>query len=127
MKKSHLTHKLAAVVTTAAVAVQSSEAFATTGFVDMTNKITTSASRAPNLLSSFSYTVGIALAIIGIVGIKKHTENPSQHPLKGPLAQIVTGGGLLALPKFTEYAMTTIGDQHTTVGIPTFNNVTFSP
>ena len=125
MKQLHFTHKLAAAATATVIAMQSGQAIATTGFVGMTDKITTSASKLPTLVSSLSYTGGLALAVMGIINIKKHGENPSQHPLKNGVIQVGAAGCFLALPKFTDYAMSSIGDQSTTVDVPAFKTVTF--
>jgi len=65
------------------------------------NAITTTGS-LPGLVTGVSYMLGILLAVLGVLKIKDHVENPSQTPLKEGIARVTVGGGLFAVPIVTE-------------------------
>ncbi len=77
------------------------------------NTIATNAMNAtgsvPGLVTGVSYMVGILLAVLGVLKIKDHVENPGQTPLKDGIARLTIGGGLFAVPIVTE-SMTTLLD-----------------
>ena len=54
------------------------------------------------LVTGVAYMLGILLAVLGILKIKDHVENPSQTPLKEGIARVTVGGGLFAVPIVTE-------------------------
>ncbi|PCI01034.1 MAG: hypothetical protein COB76_02280 [Alphaproteobacteria bacterium] len=64
---------------------------------------------ATEIVAFMSYMGGFVLSALGIVGLKNHVENPSQHPMKNGLAKLGFGGILLALPPLVE-AMQGTGD-----------------
>jgi hypothetical protein len=111
MKRSNITHKLAAAVTAGVFMSQAGSAFAQsgTGFQDITKNINTSASTLPDLISTVAYIGGIGLGVAGIFKLKQHVDNPAQAPMKDGLIRLGAGGGLLALPMITDAMMSTVG------------------
>jgi hypothetical protein len=57
--------------------------------------------QVPDLVAFLSYIGGTALAALGVLGLKKHVEDPGQNPMKNGLAKLGFGGMLLALPSIT--------------------------
>ena len=56
--------------------------------------------------------LGTLLAVLGVLKIKDHVENPGQTPLQHGVIRLAAGGGLFALPIITE-SMTTLLDGDT--------------
>lgn len=72
--------------------------------------ITESIADLPGMLSALSYLVGLMLAVLGIMKIKDHVENPSQSKLKDGAIRLAAGGALFALPIVTEAMLSSIGE-----------------
>ena len=66
----------------------------------------------PGLVTGTSYMLGTLLAVLGVLKIKDHVENPGQTPLQHGVIRLAAGGGLFALPIVTE-SMTTLLDGDT--------------
>ncbi|MAM35152.1 MAG: hypothetical protein CMH28_08770 [Micavibrio sp.] len=77
---------------------------------NIAENITNSISELPTLLSALSYMFGLLLAVLGVMKIKDHVENPTQTPLKDGSIRLAAGGALFALPIVTESVLNTIGD-----------------
>lgn len=65
------------------------------------SNITTGIASIPGFLSALSYMMGLIFAILGVLKIKDHVENPSQTPLKEGAIRLAIGGALFALPIVT--------------------------
>lgn len=106
MKRSKISHKLAAVATMGIIAVTSSDAqaAAATNFADMSDNIVTASSGFQNMISTVCWLGGAGLGVAGIFKLKQHVDNPGQTPMKDGLVRIGAGGGLLAFP-FIQNAM----------------------
>jgi len=78
-------------------------------FGSIAQRITTSVSDLPGLVSALAYLFGVLLAVLGILKIKDHVENPTQTPLKDGAIRLCAGGGLLALPIILEAMFETFG------------------
>jgi hypothetical protein len=104
MKRSKLTHKLAAIATIGMIAGGSGAAEAATTFRDMSNNIITASGGFNNLISIVCWIGGAGLGVAGIFKLKQHVDNPGQTPMKDGLIRIGCGGGLLAFP-FIQQAM----------------------
>lgn len=110
-KAKTLHYKLAAAMTAGAFAASTGEAFAQAkNFSTISTNITNSISNLPGLLSALAYLFGIILAIIGILKIKDHVENPSQTKIQEGAIRLAAGGALFALPLISEAMLSTIGD-----------------
>ncbi len=80
------------------MAASNAHADATTNFGTLARNITTSIQDLPGLLSALAYLIGILLAVLGIMKIKDHVENPGNTPLKEGAIRLVVGGFLFSLP-----------------------------
>jgi uncharacterized membrane protein HdeD (DUF308 family) len=56
-----------------------------------------------------SYLFGILLAVLGIMKIKDHVENPGQTALKDGAIRLLAGGALFAVPIISEAMFETVG------------------
>ncbi len=79
-------------------------------FSSIAKNITESVSDLPTLLAALSYLGGLLFAVLGIMKIKDHVEQPTQHPLSHGAIRLGAGGALFALPIIMEAALNTIGD-----------------
>lgn len=78
-------------------------------FNDVGENIVGGIETLPGLVTGIAYMLGILLAVLGILKIKDHVENPGQTPLQHGIIRLAAGGGLFALPIITE-SMTTLLD-----------------
>ena len=85
------------------------EEAAANNFNTIANNAMTATGSVPGLVTGVSYMVGILLAVLGVLKIKDHVENPGQTPLKDGIARLTIGGGLFAVPIVTE-SMTSLLD-----------------
>jgi len=83
----------------------SSEAHATNNFGSIAVNINNSIASLPGLVAAIAYLAGLLLAVLGVMKIKDHVENPSQTPLKDGAIRLLAGGMLFGLPILLE-AMT---------------------
>jgi hypothetical protein len=104
MKRSKISHKLAAVATMGMIAGTAGSAKAATTFATMSNNIVTASSGFNNLISTVCWLGGAGLGVAGIFKLKQHVDNPGQTPMKDGLVRLGAGGGLLAFP-FIQQAM----------------------
>ena len=82
------------------------------GFDDIGKDIIGGIDQLPGLVTGTSYMLGTLLAVLGVLKIKDHVENPGQTPLQHGVIRLAAGGGLFALPIVTE-SMTTLLDGDT--------------
>lgn len=92
-------------------------------FSDIATNIITSIASLPGLLSGVAYMFGILLAVLGILKIKDHVENPGNTPLKDGAIRLAAGGALFALPIVYDAAYTTIGQEQNLVATASLNKV----
>ena len=83
---------------------------ATNNFGSIAYNINQSISSLPGLVSSIAYLFGVLLAVLGILKIKDHVENPTQTPLKEGAIRLASGGALFGLPIVIESMFETIGE-----------------
>lgn len=65
---------------------------------DITNNLADSIGNLPRLVSGIAFLAGIVLALLGVLKIKDHVENPSQTPLKDGAMRLAVGGALSSAP-----------------------------
>jgi hypothetical protein len=106
IKKSYYT--LGAAMTVGMV-VGSSTAHANNNFSNIADNVSTSIADLPGLLAALSYLFGILLAVLGIMKIKDHVENPGQTALKDGAIRLLAGGALFAVPIISEAMFETVG------------------
>ena len=129
MKRLTITHRLAAILTAGVLVSEAGSAFATgtTGnnFSTVTDNITASAEKLPNLVSTVAYVGGVGLGVAGVFKLKQHVDNPGQVMMKDGLVRLGAGGGLLALPALTEAMTNTIGVSSNLPVVTKFAPITF--
>jgi len=94
----------------------------TSNFSSVAKNISTSIADFPSLISGLAYLFGLLLAVLGVMKIKDHVENPGQTPLKDGSIRLAAGGGLFAIPMISSAMTNTIGSdtaatQATLVGV----------
>jgi len=92
-------------------------------FSDIATNIINSIASLPGLLSGVAYMFGILIAVLGILKIKDHVENPGNTPLKDGAIRLAAGGALFALPIVYDAAYTTIGQEQNLVATASLNKV----
>lgn len=92
-------------------------------FSAISENIAKSIASVPGLISAVAYLVGVLIAVLGILKIKDHVENPTQTPLKDGVIRVITGGSLFALPIIFESAFVSIGDDGTATDVAKLNRV----
>ncbi len=100
-------YKLGAAMTAGMLAT-SGTAQAANNFGSIASNINTSVSSLPGLISALAYLFGVLLAVLGIMKIKDHVENPTQTPLKDGAIRLAAGGALFAVPIVLEAMSETI-------------------
>lgn len=103
-------YKLGAAMTTGMLLASSSAHAGGNNFNSIASNINTSISSLPALISALAYLFGVLLAVLGIMKIKDHVENPTQTPLKDGAIRLAVGGALFAVPIILEAMFETIGD-----------------
>ena len=104
-KKTKTTYyKLGAAMTLGTLATSAGDAHAANAnnFGSIANNINTSISSLPGLVAALAYLFGILLAVLGVLKIKDHVENPTQTPLKDGAIRLLAGGMLFAIPILLE-------------------------
>lgn len=84
------------------VSADAEAAAANKNFNDIATNITSGIQSIPGFLSAVCYMMGLLLAVLGILKIKDHVENPSQTALKDGAIRLAVGGALFALPIATQ-------------------------
>lgn len=100
-------YKLGAAMTAGMLATSGS-AQAANNFGSIASNINVSISSLPGLISALAYLFGVLLAVLGIMKIKDHVENPTQTPLKDGAIRLAAGGALFAVPIILEAMSETI-------------------
>lgn len=86
----------------------------TNSFNTIATNILNGINTLPGFLSGVCYMMGMGLAVLGILKIKDHVENPSQAHLKDGAIRLAVGGGLFMIPIITESMQTLIGTGNAT-------------
>lgn len=100
-------------------------AHAANNFSTISATIAESIQDLPGLISALSYLFGVLLAVLGIMKIKDHVENPTQTPLKDGAIRLAAGGALFAIPIISEAMLNTIGEG-TAVSASELQKVSFT-
>lgn len=112
MKRSKLSHKLAAAATVGMLAGQSTAALASSAddLTQASKNVVQAVSGTVALISTLAYIAGAGLALAGIFKLKQHVDNPAQAPMKDALIRLATGGMFLALPFMMRIMQGSISD-----------------
>lgn len=118
MKRSKLSHKLAAAATVGMLATESTSAFAgnasATDLTTASKNVVTAVSGTVALISTLAYIAGAGLALAGIFKLKQHVDNPAQAPMKDALIRLACGGMFLSLPFIMRIMQGSISNGETT-------------
>ena len=96
-------YKLGAAMTLGMLATSTdANAAAVNNFGSIAGNINTSISSLPGLVAALAYLFGVLLAVLGVLKIKDHVENPTQTPLKDGAIRLLAGGMLFAVPVLLE-------------------------
>lgn len=80
-----------------------------TGFNVVAENVSKGTQDIPGLIASLAYLIGALLAVLGVMKIKDHVENPTQTPLKDGAIRLLCAGALLAAPTLLQAAVETVG------------------
>lgn len=92
-------------------------------FTTISQTITSQIGGIPGFLTAIAYIMGVIFAILGILKIKDHVENPSQTPLKEGAIRLAAGGGLFVIPIITEAMQNLIGTGGAGVAVESMGNI----
>ena len=73
-------------------------AFAAAGVDTISENIINSVALVPGLITGIAYMIGVVLAVIGLLKMKDHVENPNNTKLHTPVIYLIIGGTMFALP-----------------------------
>lgn len=105
-------YKLGAAMTLGMMATSGEAEAAANNFGSIASNINTSISSLPGLISALAYLFGILLAVLGVMKIKDHVENPTQTPLKDGAIRLLAGGMLFAIPILLEAMAETLDSNN---------------
>ena len=97
-----------------------------TGFNVIAQNINNSIEDIPGLISGVSYLLGVLFAVLGVMKIKDHVENPTNTQLKDGAIRLAVGGALFAIPTLMDAMVETIGTDDATVAPNTLNKANFN-
>jgi len=95
-------YKLGAAMTLGMLATAGDAHAGANNFGSIAGNINTSISSLPGLVAALAYLFGVLLAVLGVLKIKDHVENPTQTPLKDGAIRLLAGGMLFAIPILLE-------------------------
>ncbi|HAJ90016.1 MAG TPA: hypothetical protein DCM27_03220 [Rhodospirillaceae bacterium] len=78
-------------------------------FTTITKTITDQIGGLPGFITAIAYIMGTLFAVLGILKIKDHVENPSNTPLREGAIRLAVGGGLFVVPLITEAMQNMVG------------------
>lgn len=102
------------------------EAGAGNSFSTIARNISEGIEELPGLITGLCYLVGLLMAVMGIMKVKDHVENPTQTPMKDGAIRLAAGGALFALPILMESMLNMIGTTGFSVEAPTVSKVGFN-
>ena len=78
-------------------------------FTSITKTITDQIGGLPGFITAIAYIMGTLFAVLGILKIKDHVENPGNTPLREGAIRLAVGGGLFVVPLITEAMQNLVG------------------
>jgi hypothetical protein len=124
-KLNRLAAYTSASLVTGLMSSTSSNAAAAAGnsFTTIAQNITGQIGGLPGFITAISYIMGTLFAVLGILKIKDHVENPSNTPLKEGAIRLAVGGGLFVVPLITEAMQNLVGTTGTGVAVQKMTNI----
>ena len=83
---------------------------------DVANTIATSMTGIAKLITATSYVAGVGFALMGMLKLKAHKDNPTQVPLSQPIVLLAIAAGLVFLPSLIKTAGKTVWSSGGTSG-----------
>ncbi len=108
-KLNRLTAYTSASLVTGLMASKDAHASGGNSFTTITKTITDQIGGLPGFITAIAYIMGVMFAVLGILKIKDHVENPSNVPLKEGAIRLAVGGGLFTIPLITEAMQNLVG------------------
>lgn len=75
---------------------------------DVAATVRSSLQNVAALITAVSYVAGIGFAMMGLLKLKSHKDNPTQVPLSQPITLLIISAGLVFLPSLIKSAGATI-------------------
>ncbi len=94
-----------------------------TSFNSIATNITTQIGTLPGFITALAYILGTLFAVLGLLKIKDHVENPSNAPLKDGLIRLAIGGALFVVPLITNAMQNMLGTTGTGVAVQKMTNI----
>ena len=91
-------------------------------FTTISQTITGQIGGLPGFITAIAYIMGTLFAVLGLLKIKDHVENPSNTPLKDGAIRLAIGGALFVVPLVTEAMQNMLG-AGTGVDVQKMNNI----
>ena len=92
-------------------------------FNSISTNITTQIGTLPGFITALAYILGTLFAVLGLLKIKDHVENPSNAPLKDGLIRLAIGGALFVVPLITEAMQNLVGQGGAGVAAQKMKNI----
>jgi len=92
-------------------------------FNTIATTITTQIGTIPGFVTALAYIFGTILAVLGLLKIKDHVENPSNTPLKDGAIRLAIGGALFVVPIITEAMQNLVGQGGAGVAVQKMTNI----
>lgn len=103
--------------------LSSTSAHANASFTTITKNITEQIGGLPGFITAIAYIMGTLFAVLGILKIKDHVENPSNTPLREGAIRLAVGGGLFVVPLITEAMQNLLGTSGSGVDVQKMGNI----
>ncbi len=123
LKLNRLGAYASASLVTGLLTTKSAHAAAGASFTEISKTITSQIGGLPGFLTAIAYIMGVIMAVLGILKIKDHVENPSQTQLKEGAIRLAAGGALFTVPLITEAMQNLIGQDGAGVASQKMNNI----
>lgn len=75
---------------------------------DVSANVTSTMNDVAKLITAVSYVAGVAFALMGMLKLKAHKEQPQQVPLSQPMVLLIIAAGLVFLPSLITSAGATV-------------------
>ncbi len=92
-------------------------------FTTISRTITEQVGGLPGLITALAYIMGVLFAVLGILKIKDHVENPSNTPLKDGAIRLAAGGAFFVVPLVTNAMQNLLGTGGEGVDVQSMKNI----
>lgn len=78
---------------------------------DVAGNVRDTMNNVAQLITAVSYVCGVGFAVMGMLKLKAHKEQPTQVPLSQPMVLLIIAAGLVFLPSLIKSAGSTIWSE----------------